>query len=74
MTHKLSVVDREFQVQTRRECIDIQNELMVDSSKRGWLLTTALARWIQHTKRWNDIRVTAILPENASVCRPLVRR
>lgn len=74
MTHKVSVVDMEFQAQTRRECIDLQNELMVDSSKCGWLLTTALARRIQHTKRRNDIRVTAMLPENASVSRPLVRR
>ena len=73
MIHKVSVVDMEFQVQTRRECIDIQNELMVDSSKRDWLLTTALARRIQHTQRWNDIRVTAIRPENASVSRSLFR-
>lgn len=74
MIHKVSVVDMEFQVQTSRECIEINNELMVVSSKREWLLTTALARRIQHTRRRNNTRVTSILPENASVRRPLFRR
>lgn len=74
MIHSDSVVDVEFQAQTRHEFIDIQNELMVVSSKREWLLTTALARRIQHTQRRNHTRVTAILPENASVGRLLFRQ
>lgn len=73
MIHKYSVIDVDFQVQTKYEFNDITNVFMVISLKRGWLLTTALARRIQHTERRNDTRVTAILPGNASVSRPLFR-
>lgn len=71
MIHSDSVIDMEFQVQTSREFNHIQYELMVVSPKREWLLTTALAHRIQHTERRNDLNVTMILPEYASVGRPL---
>ena len=73
MIHRYSVMDMDFHVQTKYEFNDITNVFMVISLKRGWLLTTALARRIQHTERRNDTRVTAILPENVSVGRPLLR-
>ena len=67
MVHKYSVIDVDFQVQTKCEFNDIKSVFMVISSKRGWLLTTALAQRIQHTGLWNDVRVTPSLPENGSV-------
>lgn len=73
MIHKYSVIDVDFQVQTKYEFNDIKRVFMVISSKRGWLLTTALARRIQHTERRNGTRVTAMLLESASVGRPLFR-
>ena len=48
--HRYSVIDVDFQVQTRCEFNGINNVFMVISSKRGWLLTTALAQRIQHTQ------------------------
>lgn len=66
IVHRYSVMDVDFQDQTRCDFNDINNVFMVISSKRGWLLTTALAHRIQHTGRRNDPRLTPTVPENRS--------
>lgn len=44
IVQRYSVIDVDFQVETRCVFKFIQQVLMVVSSKRGWLRTTALAR------------------------------
>ena len=66
IVHMYSVIDVDFQVETKCEFNKIQQVLMILSSKRRWLLITALAQRIQHTERRNGARVTPTLPENGS--------
>lgn len=67
MTHRESVNDADFQIETKCELKENKYRLMVVSPKRGWLLTMALAHWIQHTGCRNDHHVTVILPITALV-------
>ena len=71
IVHMYSVIDVDFQVETKCEFNKIQQVLMILSSKRRWLLITALAQRIQHTERRSGPRVTPTLPENGSVERLL---